>query len=68
MTRFYAVIVSQKNGQEAEANDSTLVAPSHAQALRQLANTLDADPDLELLSISIVSERKADTLERLGKN
>ncbi len=68
MTRFYAVIVSQKHGQEAEANDSTLVAPSHVQALRQLANALDTDPELELLSISIVSERKANTLQRPGNN
>ncbi len=68
MTRFFAVIVSQRSGQQPEANDTTLVAEGHVEALRQLAAQLEPDPQLELLSIATVSERKADQLENAAKN
>jgi len=68
MTRFFAVIISQRTGQEPEANDTTLVAEGHVEALRQLAAQLEPDPQLELLSIATVSERKANQLESASMN
>jgi len=68
MTRFYVVIVSQRTGHEPEATDTTIVAPGHVEAIRQLAGQMEEDQDLELLSIATVSERKADQLEKTAKN
>jgi len=68
MIRFFVVIVSQRSGQQPEATDTTIVAEGHVEALRQLAAQLEPDPQLELLSIATVSERKANQLESASMN
>ena len=68
MIRFLVVIVSQRSGEQPEATVITIVAESNVEALRQLAAHLEPDPQLELLSIASVSERKADQLESASMN